>query len=514
MAQVRKPLVLMILDGFGLRHAENGNAIAHHAPNISALIDKYPFTTLEASGEAVGLPEGQMGNSEVGHLNIGAGRVVYQELTRITKAIRDKSFFQNQVLQGAMETAKANGGALHLIGLLSDGGVHSHIEHLFALIDFAKMQGLKEVYIHALLDGRDVPPANAREYIEALEEKLKTTELGKIATVMGRYYAMDRDKRWERVEKAYQAMVDGEGLKVTLPVAAVAEAYDREETDEFVTPTVVVDENMNPIGKVKSGDSIIFFNFRPDRAREITRAFVDEEFEGFQRKSEKLKIHYVCMTQYDKTIEASVAFKPQTLENTLGEVLSAHGLQQLRLAETEKYAHVTFFFNGGVEQPCEGEERCLIPSPKVATYDLKPEMSACEVTENFITKLESGNFDVIIINYANPDMVGHTGVMEAAEKAVAVVDDCAKKAIEAVLAKGGQVLVTADHGNAEKMMDENGQPFTAHTTSKVPFILVNPDFVGQELKAGGQLEDVAPTILDLLGVPKPEEMTGESLINN
>ncbi len=512
MTKVRKPLVLMILDGYGLRNETEGNAIANNTPNITELQKKYPYTTLEASGEAVGLPEGQMGNSEVGHLNMGAGRVVYQELTRISKSVKDGDFFDNPVLKEAIEKAKNNNGALHLIGLLSDGGVHSHLQHLFALLELAKKEGLDQVYVHAILDGRDVPPKNAQVYIKALEEKFEELGIGKIATVIGRYYAMDRDQRWERVEKAYKAMVNTEGLKVTLPMAAVAKAYDKGETDEFVTPTVVIDQAGEPVGQVKDGDSIIFYNFRPDRAREITRAFVDEEFSGFTRADGRLDIHYVCMTQYDKTIAAPIAFKPQTLENTLGQVLSQKGVKQLRIAETEKYAHVTFFFNGGVEVPCEGEERCLIPSPKVSTYDLQPEMSAKGVTEKMLEELTKNIFDVIILNYANADMVGHTGVYEAAKKAVAVVDECAGKVIKAVLDLGGQLVITSDHGNAEKMQDVEGDPFTAHTTSLVPFILVNPDLVGRELKAEGQLDDVAPTVLHLLGIEQPKEMTGQNLI--
>ena len=512
MTEVRKPLVLMILDGYGVRDEVAGNAISNNTPNLTELQKKYPYTTLEASGEAVGLPDGQMGNSEVGHLNMGAGRVVYQELTRITKSIKDGDFFNNSVLKEAIEKAKANNGALHLIGLLSDGGVHSHLQHLFALLELAKREGLAGVYVHAILDGRDVPPKNAQVYIEELEKKFIELGLGKIATVIGRYFAMDRDQRWDRIEKAYKAMVNAEGPRVMLPTAAVAVAYDKGETDEFVTPTVVVDQAGDPIGQVKDGDSIIFYNFRPDRAREITRAFVDQEFSGFARAGGRRNIHYVCMTQYDKTIDAPIAFKPQTLDNTLGLVLSQKGVKQLRIAETEKYAHVTFFFNGGVEVPCEGEERCLISSPKVATYDLQPEMSAEGVTEKMLEELAKNIFDVIILNYANADMVGHTGVYEAAKKAVAVVDECAGKVIKAVLDLGGQLVITSDHGNAEKMQDVEGDPFTAHTINKVPFILVNPDLVGKALKAEGKLEDVAPTVLHLLGIEQPKEMTGQNLI--
>lgn len=512
MPSTSSPLVLVILDGWGLAEKKEGNAIAQaRTPNMDRLLEKYPSTVLESSGEAVGLPDGQMGNSEVGHLNLGAGRVVFQELTRISRSIKDGSFYNNDVLLNAVEHVREKGTALHLMGLLSDGGVHSHIEHLYALMELARDQGIKNVFIHAFLDGRDVPPDNALEYIIPLEERIKKMETGAVATVMGRYYAMDRDRRWDRTEKAYRAMVLGEGFKVKSAEEAVKKGYARGETDEFIQPSVVVDSGGMPVAKINNGDAVIFYNFRPDRARQITRAFVDEEFDGFERPKDCPRVHYVCMTQYDKTIKAPVAFKPQVLVNTLGEVLSYHNLKQLRLAETEKYAHVTFFFNGGVERPNPGEERILIPSPKVATYDLKPEMSAYEVTKAFQEQLEKEKYHVIIMNYANPDMVGHTGIMEAAVKAVEAVDDCVGKVVTATLNKGGTVIVTADHGNAEVMQDESGEPHTAHTTDPVPFILVRPDGNNIKLRRG-RLEDVAPTILQLLEIPQPEEMTGKALI--
>ncbi|ATW25828.1 phosphoglycerate mutase (2,3-diphosphoglycerate-independent) [Candidatus Formimonas warabiya] len=508
-----KPLVLTILDGWGLRDKAEGNAIAcAWVPNYHRLWDAYPHTTLNASEEAVGLPEGQMGNSEVGHLNMGAGRVVFQEFTRITRAIRDKSFFENLVLLKAMEHAKANNSSLHLLGLLSDGGVHSHLDHLFALLEMARRQGLTKVYVHCFLDGRDVPPANAKEYILLLQQKFKELGFGAVATVMGRFYAMDRDKRWDRVDRAYRAMVYGEGIKAPLAQVAVEQSYDKRITDEFVEPTVIVDEAGNPKGTVQTGDSIIFYNFRADRAREITRAFVDEDFSGFDRGNNPPQVHYVCMTQYDATIQAPVAFPPQNLNQTLGQVLADRGLKQLRIAETEKYAHVTFFFNGGVEEPNPGEDRILIPSPQVATYNLQPQMSAYEVTAAVIDKIKSGIYDVIILNYANPDMVGHTGMMEAAEKAVEVVDECLGKVVEAVQEQGGITLITADHGNVECMIDEKtGEPLTAHTTDQVPFILVADQLKSAPLRSGA-LEDIAPTMLYLLGLEKPQEMTGNNLI--
>lgn len=508
-----KPLVLVIADGWGLDEKTEGNAIAQaQKPNMDRFLAAYPHTTLLSSGEDVGLPGGQMGNSEVGHLNIGAGRVVYQELTRITKAIRDGDFFKNEQLLAAVNHVKKKNSSLHLMGLLSDGGVHSHIKHLFALLEMAKQQGLQRVFVHCFLDGRDVPPANAKGYIEELRNKFHNLGMGRIATVMGRYYAMDRDRRWDRTEQAYKAMVLGEGIKVTTAMDAVEQAYRRDETDEFVKPTVIVDDQGNPVARVLDEDAIIFFNFRPDRARQITRAFVDEDFTGFERPRQRPKVYFTCMTQYDKLIEAPVAFMPEKLKNTLGEVLSQKGIKQLRLAETEKYAHVTFFFNGGVEAPNPGEERVLIQSPKVATYDQKPEMSAMEVTDAFLEQLASDKYDVIIMNYANPDMVGHTGDMKAAVKAVETVDTCLGRVVPAVLNKGGTIIITADHGNAEHMSDEEGQPYTAHTTDPVPFIFISGDVQGVNLRPG-RLEDIAPTMLHLLGIQQPPEMTGQTLIS-
>jgi 2,3-bisphosphoglycerate-independent phosphoglycerate mutase len=505
------PLVLVILDGWGLGEKNACNAVeCANKPNMDSFLEQYPHTSLSCAGEDVGLPEGQMGNSEVGHLNMGAGRVVYQELTRISRDIKNGGFFNNPVLLEAIDHVRDGDKALHLMGLLSDGGVHSHITHLFALLELARDQGLKQIFVHAFLDGRDVPPANAGEYIDALEEKLRLMEVGAVATVMGRYYAMDRDRRWERTARAYQALARGEGLPAASAAAAVEEGYRRGETDEFLQPTVVRDAGGQPVATVREGDAIIFFNFRPDRARQLTRAFVDEEFEYFDRVAHP-GVHFTCMTLYDKTIKAPVAFRPRALVNTLGEVLSYHNLRQLRLAETEKYAHVTFFFNGGVEAPNPGEDRLLIPSPRVATYDLQPEMSAVEVTNAFLEKLEEKTYHVIIVNYANPDMVGHTGVMKAAVRAVETVDSCLGRLVGAVRRAGGTVIITADHGNADKMADEEGGPHTAHTTSQAPFILVD-DMLRQVGLRSGRLEDVAPTMLDIMGIGQPAEMTGQSLI--
>ncbi len=508
----KKFTALMILDGFGERAEAAGNAVlAAKTPNIDALKQQYPWTKIGASGMSVGLPDGQMGNSEVGHLNIGAGRIVYQELTRITKAISDGDFFQKEELLGAIENAKQKGTALHLMGLLSDGGVHSHIEHLFALVELAKRQGLEKVYIHCFMDGRDVPPESGKGYMEQLCKKLEEIGAGQVATVMGRYYAMDRDNRWERVQKAYEAMVLGQGEQNSCPVAAMQASYDAGVTDEFVLPTVIVKDG-EPVAKIGADDSIIFFNFRPDRAREITRTLIDPAFDGFERAY--FPVYYVCMTQYDKTFpNVHVAYKPQVLSNTLGEYLAKCGKKQFRIAETEKYAHVTFFFNGGVEQPNEGEDRFLIPSPKVATYDLQPEMSAYEVAEKACEMIRSGNYDVMILNFANPDMVGHTGVMEAAVKACETVDECVGKVVAAIREVGGEVIITADHGNSEMMIDpETKGPFTAHTTNLVPCILVSDARKDAKLKEGGILADLAPTILELMGLPKPGEMEGSSLI--
>ena len=503
----KKPLLLCILDGFGWVPGEvKGNAIvAANTPNLDKLFATCPYTTIGASGMDVGLPDGQMGNSEVGHTNIGAGRIVYQELTRITKAIQDGSIRDNAAIRGCMEAAVKNGKALHLMGLLSAGGVHSHIQHLFGLLDMAKDLGVKELYVHAIMDGRDVPPDSGKGYIAQLQDKLNELGVGKIATITGRYYAMDRDNRWDRVEKAYAAFVYGEGVKGE-PLQVMENSYAEGVTDEFVVPAVTCEG-----GRVCEGDSVIFFNFRPDRAREITRTFVDDEFNGFERRNGRFAVNYVCFTQYDATMpNVEVAFKPQSLDNVMGAYLAACGKTQLRIAETEKYAHVTFFFNGGVEAPFEGEDRALIPSPKVATYDLKPEMSAYEVADECVKRIESGKYDVIILNFANCDMVGHTGVFEAAVKAVEAVDECAGKVIGAVLAAGGQVLLTADHGNADRMYDVDGSPFTAHTTNPVPFLVAGAGDV--KLRQGGVLADIAPTMLKLLGLDQPAEMTGKSII--
>ena len=504
----KRPLLLCILDGFGWVPNETyGNAIvAAKTPNLDKLFAECPYTTIGASGMDVGLPEGQMGNSEVGHTNIGAGRIVYQELTRITKSMQDGDFFKNEALTAAMESAKANGKALHLIGLLSNGGVHSHNTHLYGLLEMAKRMGLENVYVHAIMDGRDVPPDSGKGFIEELEAKMAEIGVGKIASVTGRYYAMDRDNRWDRVEKAYAAFVYGEGVHGA-PVEVMEKSYADGVTDEFVVPAVTCEG-----GRVSEGDSVVFFNFRPDRAREITRTFVDDAFTGFERRNGRFPVHYVCFTQYDATMpNVDVAFKPEALTNVLGEYLAKNGKTQLRIAETEKYAHVTFFFNGGVEAPFEGEDRALINSPKVATYDLQPEMSAYLVADECVKRIESDKYDVIILNFANCDMVGHTGVFDAAVKAVEAVDACAGKVIDAVLAKGGAVLLTADHGNADKMYDEDPEhPFTAHTTNPVPFLVAGLGDV--TLRKGGVLADIAPTMLKILELPQPAEMTGKSII--
>lgn len=504
----KKPVMLMILDGWGIAPAGKYNAATTAStPNLDRLFAAYPHTQLEASGGYVGLPDGQIGNSEVGHLNIGSGRIIYQQLTRITKACREGALSANKELRSCMEQAAAGNAALHLLGLLSDGGVHSHIEHLLALLQMAKELGLRRVFVHAFLDGRDVPPASALGYLRQLEDFMTELGVGRIATVHGRYYAMDRDKRWERVQRSYKALTAGEGLHAASAVEGVQASYDAGVTDEFVEPFVIDGVD----GSIKAGDSVIFFNFRPDRARELTRALNDRDFTAFERTPGAWPLHYVCMTQYDAAIDAPVAFPPETVRDTLGEVLAAHGLRQLRIAETEKYAHVTFFFNGGVEAPVPGEERILIPSPKVATYDLQPEMSAYAVTEALLAELEQDNFDVIILNFANPDMVGHTGVMAAAVKAMEAVDACAGRIVDRVLELGGSVCVTADHGNLEKMWDEEtGAPHTAHTTNKVPFILISEK---KHRLHPGILADIAPTLLELLGLDKPELMTGNSLID-
>ena len=495
----------MILDGFGIA-PKKGNAIkAANKPNIDKLFAENPVTQIGASGMDVGLPDGQMGNSEVGHTNMGAGRIVYQELTRITKTINEDKLKENEAIVNAMDKALENGTALHLMGLLSSGGVHSHITHLYGILELAKEKGLENVYIHTFLDGRDVPPSSAAEFMDELLAKTKEIGVGKVATVSGRYYAMDRDNNWDRVEKTYAAMVYGEGEKAECPVCAVKNSYDKGVTDEFVVPVVVEGG-----AQVKPNDSIIFFNFRPDRAREITRTFVDPDFKGFERKNGFFPVNFVCMTQYDATMpNVDVAFKPQALKNTLGEYVSNKGMTQLRIAETEKYAHVTFFFNGGVEKQYEGEDRILVKSPAVATYDLQPEMSAYEVTDKLVPAIESGKYDMIILNYANCDMVGHTGVFEAAVKAVEAVDTCVGRVVEAIKKMGGVALITADHGNADKMVDADGSPFTAHTTNPVPFCVVGYDC---QLREGGRLADIAPTMLQIMGLEQPAEMDGVSLI--
>ena len=501
----KRPVLLCIMDGFGKNESTYGNAIAAaKKPNLDKIVSENPMTFIGASGLDVGLPDGQMGNSEVGHTNIGAGRVVYQELTRITKSIQDGDFFTNEALVGAMENCKKNSSALHLMGLMSDGGVHSHNTHLYGIMELAKRSGVDKVYIHCFMDGRDVPPTSGKDYLAELYKKCDEIGVGEIATVMGRYYAMDRDNRWERVVKAYKAMTEGEGVKFDCACKMMEESYANDVTDEFIVPAV--SEKAVPI---KDNDSIVFFNFRPDRAREITRAFVDPAFSGFER--EQLKgLYYVCMTQYDATMpNVHVAFKPETLENTFGEYISDKGLKQLRIAETEKYAHVTFFFNGGVEKQYPGEDRILVKSPAVATYDLQPEMSAYEVTDKLLAAIDSDKYDAIILNYANCDMVGHTGVFDAAVKAVEAVDTCVGKIVDAVAAKGGVTLITADHGNADKMYEADGSPFTAHTTNPVPFIVVGYPC---ELREGGRLCDIAPTMLKIMGLEQPKEMTGVSII--
>lgn len=506
-----KLLALIILDGFGINPREEGNAIiAADTPFMDGLFARYPNTVVHTSGLDVGLPKGQMGNSEVGHTNIGAGRIVYQELTRITKSIEDGDFFEQKEFLEAMENCAVNNSRLHLFGLLSDGGVHSHNTHLYGLLELARGKGLKEVYVHCFLDGRDVPPDSGKGFVEELEGKLAKAGVGKIASVMGRYYAMDRDKRWDRVKQAYDAMVLGKGLECSSAVQAVEQSYKREEFDEFVKPSVIFEGN-RPVGTIGPKDSVIFFNFRPDRAREITRTFTDVEFSGFEREKGYFPVYFVCMTQYDRTIEnAAVAYKPQDLKNTFGEYISRLGYNQLRIAETEKYAHVTFFFNGGVETVYPGEDRALIPSPKVATYDLKPEMSAYEVTEEVLKRVGTKNYDLMVLNFANPDMVGHTGIFAAAKAAIETVDKCLGKIIPAVLAQGGAALITADHGNAEQMVDyETGGPFTAHTTNVVPLIGIG---LGNAGLKEGRLSDLAPTMLDIMELEQPEEMTGKSLL--
>ena len=505
----KKPVVLMILDGYGLNERSDGNAVAlAKTPVMDGLMKEYPFVRGNASGMAVGLPDGQMGNSEVGHLNMGAGRIVYQELTRITKEIQDGTFFENPALLHAVENCKKNNSALHLMGLLSDGGVHSHNTHLYGLLELAKRNGLEKVYVHCFLDGRDTPPASGKEFAEALRDKMDELGVGKIASVMGRYYVMDRDNNWDRVKLAYDALTKREGLTAKCGICGIQESYDRGETDEFVKPTVTEDG-----AAIGDGDSIIFFNFRPDRAREITRAFCDDDFKGFDRGARK-QVTYVCFSDYDPTIpNKEVAFHKVAVTNTFGEWLSANNMKQARIAETEKYAHVTFFFNGGVEEPNPGEDRVLVNSPKdVATYDLKPQMSAYEVCDKLTDAIRSGKYDVIIINFANPDMVGHTGVLDAAIKAVEAVDECVGKAVAAIKEVDGVMFICADHGNAEMLVDyETGEPFTAHTTNQVPFLLVNYD-EAYTLRENGCLADIVPTLIEIMGKEQPAEMTGKSLL--
>ena len=507
----KKPTVLMILDGYGLNDEKTGNAVANaKTPVMDKLMAECPYVHGNASGLFVGLPDGQMGNSEVGHLNMGAGRIVYQDLTKITKSIEDGDFFENEELLKACRNAKDNDSALHLFGLVSDGGVHSHNSHIYGLLELAKRQGLSKVYVHCFLDGRDTPPASGKDYVQELINKMQEIGVGEVASVMGRYYAMDRDNRWDRVEKAYRAMVDGTGNTADDAVKAIVDSYANEVTDEFVVPTVIM-KNGAPTATVKEGDSVIFFNFRPDRAREITRTFCDDEFNGFER-GDRVKTTYVCFTEYDVTIaNKSVAFVKTKITNTFGEFLANNNMTQARIAETEKYAHVTFFFNGGVEEPNKGEDRILVKSPKVATYDLKPEMSAYEVCDKLTGAIRSGKYDVIIINFANPDMVGHTGVEAAAIKAIETVDECVGKTVEAIKEVNGQMFICADHGNAEQLIDkETGAPFTAHTTNPVPFLLVNTE--GYDLREGGSLADIAPTLIELMGMEQPVEMTGKSLL--
>ena len=504
----RKPVVLMILDGYGLNKEKRGNAVLEaNTPVMDRLMKECPFVEGNASGLAVGLPDGQMGNSEVGHLNMGAGRIVYQELTKITKAIEDGDFFENSEFLKAVENCKKNGSALHLMGLVSDGGVHSHMTHIFGLLELARRNGLDKVFVHCFLDGRDTPPSSGREFVEALEGKMKELGVGKVASVMGRYYAMDRDNNWDREEKAYAAFVYGEGPRYADAQQAIEASYAADVTDEFVVPCVTCEG-----GRVEDGDTVIFMNFRPDRARQMTRIFCDDAFTGFERRSGRKQVHYVCMAEYDATMpNCEVAYPPVELTNVLGEYLSKNGKTQLRIAETEKYAHVTFFFNGGVEAPYPGEDRVVIPSPKdVPTYDLKPQMSAPEVADECKRRIESGKYDVIILNFANCDMVGHTGVYDAAVKAVEAVDAAVKEVVEAVLAAGGCAFLTADHGNAEKMANPDGTPFTAHTTNVVPFVAIGCGDV--KLREGGCLADIAPTMLPYVGLPVPAEMTGKSLI--
>ncbi|MFO0584861.1 MAG: 2,3-bisphosphoglycerate-independent phosphoglycerate mutase [Anaeromyxobacter sp.] len=511
----KKPLLLVVLDGWGLRVDREANAIAvAGTPNMDALANEFPHTALMTSGNAVGLPDGQMGNSEVGHTNLGAGRIVYQDLVRINRDIEEGGFFRNDALLLAVRRAKEHGGALHLLGLLSDGGVHSHEEHLAALLELARREGLQKVFIHAFMDGRDTPPRSGLDYMAKLEKRLKETGHGKVATVSGRYYAMDRDKRWDRVQQAYAAIVKGEGKRAGSGVAAMQQSYAEEKGDEFVLPTVIVNGDQKPVGPVRDGDAIIFFNFRADRAREITRALAFDDFKDFDRGHAPRLSAYVCMTQYDETFTFPTAYPPQDLTEIFPEIVARAGLKQLRCAETEKYAHVTFFFNGGREQVFDGEDRILVPSPRdVKTYDEKPEMSAREVTEKLVAAIGTGKYGFVLVNFANPDMVGHTGILDAAVKAVKVVDECIGRLWQAARAQGMAMMITADHGNCEQMTDPvTGQPHTAHTLNPVPFILADPDYRGAKLRPQGVLADVAPTALAVMGIPQPREMKGLGLL--
>ncbi|MCQ6264276.1 2,3-bisphosphoglycerate-independent phosphoglycerate mutase [Fictibacillus sp. WQ 8-8] len=507
----KKPVALIILDGFACRSEEKGNAVAHaKKPNFDRYWETYPHNHLTACGEAVGLPPGQMGNSEVGHLNIGAGRIVYQSLTRVNLSIKEGDFYENPTFIEAMDEVKKKGTNLHIFGLLSDGGIHSHIDHIFALLETAKKQGVENVYLHGFLDGRDVPPQSAKGYIEQTLKKMDELGLGQIATLSGRYYSMDRDKRWDRVEKSYRAMVYGEGPDYTDPIEVVEDSYKNEIYDEFVLPSVLKKEDGSPVATIQDGDAIIFCNFRPDRAIQISQVFTNEDFRGFDRGDHFPKdIHFVCLTNFSETVKGDVAFKPTNLDNTLGEVLSQQNYKQLRIAETEKYPHVTFFFSGGREAEFDGETRILIDSPKVATYDLKPEMSAYEVTDALVKEIEAENHDAIILNFANPDMVGHSGKLEPTVKAIEAVDECLGKVVDAILAKDGYAIITADHGNADEVITMEGKPMTAHTTNPVPVIVTKKDI---QLRDGGKLADLAPTFLTLLGGQQPKEMTGETLI--
>ena len=514
----KTPYAIIIMDGYGLAEKGAGNAISlNGSKNVNALIKEYPSSTLGASGMSVGLPDGQMGNSEVGHLNMGAGRIVYQDLTKITKAISDGEFFDNPALIKAMDNAKHNNKKLHLYGLMSDGGVHSHITHVYALLKMAKMRGLEQCFVHCFMDGRDVSPTSGADFVKSLQAEMNKIGIGKVADVCGRYYAMDRDNNWDRVEKAYDMLTLGEGIRTDDPVKAIEQSYSDGVTDEFIKPTKVYEKG-KPVGLIEKGDSVICFNFRPDRARQITRAVSQKDFivpkgTAFERKTGWLDPVYVCFTVYDATYQnVEIAFPKTSMDNTLGEYLAKQGKKQLRIAETEKYAHVTFFFNGGIEQPNENEVRDLIPSPKVATYDLKPEMSAFEVTDKVLEELDGGQFDVVILNYANCDMVGHTGVIPAAVKAVGTVDECVKKVTDKILEMGGSALLTADHGNADKLLSEDGSPFTAHTTNPVPVVLVSEKYKDVKLRTDGVLADLAPTLLEIMGLPVPKEMTGKSLI--